>query len=75
MGQQWPAAVSGELNTTVSAQALLKEVTLTIITPAIVWPQAKQQEETQPHPSTENWLKDLLRGENFAKSKHPLPTT
>ena len=36
--QQWPAAGSGALNTTVCAQILLKEVTIIFITPTIVWP-------------------------------------
>ena len=27
---------------------------------AIVWPQVNNREGTQPHPSTENWIKDLL---------------
>ena len=34
---------SGELNTTVRTQVLLKAVTITIITPIIVLPQVKQQ--------------------------------
>ena len=34
----------------------MKEAPITIITPTIVWPQAK----TQSCPSTENWIKDLL---------------
>ena len=25
-----------------------------------VWPQVNNREGTQPHPSTENWIKDLL---------------
>ena len=36
------------------------------ITPTTVWPQARLQEGTQPHPSAENWIKDLL--------SMPLPT-
>ena len=36
-----------------------EEVTIIFITSTIVWPQVKQQ-ETQPCPSTENWIKDLL---------------
>ena len=28
--------------------------------PTIVWPQVNNREGTQPHPSTENWIKDLL---------------
>ena len=27
---------------------------------SIVWPQVNNREGTQPHPSTENWIKDLL---------------
>ena len=42
------------------AQDLLKEVTIIFITSTVVWTQVKQQEGTQPSPSTENWIKDLL---------------
>ena len=38
-----PGMGSGAPNTTVLAQALLKEVTITAITPTIVCPQAKLQ--------------------------------
>ena len=61
MGQQWTAAESGTLNTTVHTQVLLKEITKTVIAPTTVWPQAKNNREgTQPRPSTDNWIKDLL---------------
>ena len=30
------------------------------ITSTIVWPQVNNREGTQLHPSTENWIKDLL---------------
>ena len=43
----------------VHAWDLLKEVTI-IITSTIVWPQINSREGTQFHPSTENWIKDLL---------------
>jgi len=33
-------------------------IAITAITPTIVW--ANYREETQPRPSTENWVKDLL---------------
>ena len=33
---------------------------LIFITSTILWPQVKQQGGTQPRPSTENWIKDLL---------------
>ena len=36
------------------------------ITSTIVWPQVNCREGTQLHPSTENWLKDLL---SMAQSK------
>ena len=39
---------------------LLREVTIIFITSTIVWPQVNNRRGTQPHPSTENWIKDLL---------------
>ena len=30
------------------------------IIPTIIWPQVNNQEGTQPYPSTENWIEDLL---------------
>ena len=40
--------------------SLLKEVTIIFITSTIVWPQVISRERAQLHPSTENWIKDLL---------------
>ena len=60
MGQHWPAAGLGALSVAVHAWNLLKEVTITFITSFIVWPQGNSKEGTQLHPSTENWIKDLL---------------
>ena len=37
-----------------------REAPFTFITSTTVWPQVNSREETQPHPSTENWIKDLL---------------
>ena len=37
-----------------------EEVTITAITPTIVWPQAKVQGGNTVPESTENWIKDLL---------------
>ena len=37
-----------------------REAPFTFITSTIVWPQANSRVRTQPHPSTENWIKDLL---------------
>ena len=39
---------------------LLKEVAIIFITFTIVWPQVHNREGIQFHPSTENWIKDLL---------------
>ena len=33
---------------------------ISFITSTIVWPQVNSRERTQLHPSTENWIKDLL---------------
>ena len=59
-GQWWPAAGLGALSVAVHTWHLLKEVTIIFITSTIVWPQVNSREETQLHPSTENWIKDLL---------------
>ena len=50
----------GALSVAVHAWDLLKEVTIRFITSTIVWPQVNSKEGTQLHPSTENWIKDLL---------------
>jgi len=50
----------GALTVVVRAWDLLREVTITFITFTIVWPQVNNRKGTQPHPSTENWTKDLL---------------
>ena len=60
VGQQWPAAGWGALSVAVSEWDLLKEVAINFITSTIVWPQVKNRGGTQPHPSTEHWIKDLL---------------
>ena len=39
---------------------LWKEVAIVFITSTIVWLPVKHREGTQPCPSTENWIKDLL---------------
>ena len=38
----------------------MKEVAIFFITSTIGWPQVNNREGTQPHPSIENWIKDLL---------------
>ena len=43
VGRQWPVAGSGALSEAVRAWDLLKEVAISFITSAIVWPQVKQQ--------------------------------
>ena len=50
----------GALSVAVHAWYLLKEVTIIFIAFTIVWPQVNNKEGTQPHPSTKNWIKDLL---------------
>ena len=56
----WPSAGLGVLSIAVCAWDLLKEVTIIFITSTIVWSQVNNREETQSHPSTKNWTKDLL---------------
>ena len=60
VGRQWPAAGLGALSAAVHAWNLLKENSIIFITFNIVWPQVNSREGTQLHPSTENWIKDLL---------------
>ena len=60
MGWWWPAAGLGALSAAVSEWDLLKEVAIIFITSTLVWPQVKYREGTQPDPSKENWIKDLL---------------
>ena len=60
VGQQWPAAGLGALSAAEHAWDLLKEVAIIFITYTIVWPQVDSREGRQLHPSTENWIKDLL---------------
>ena len=60
MGCWWPAAGLGAVSVAVHAWDLLKEVTIIFISSTIFWTQVKSREGTQLHPSTENWIKDLL---------------
>ena len=60
MGWWWPDAGLGAVSIAVHAWDILREVTIIFITSTIVWPQIKRREATQLHPSTENWMKDLL---------------
>ena len=59
MGQRWPAAGLGALSVAVHAWDLLK-VTIIFITSTTVWPKVNCREGTQPHPSRENFIKELL---------------
>ena len=52
--------LQGTLSVAVHAWDLLKKVAIIFITSTIVWPQVNSREETQLHPSTGNWIKDLL---------------
>ena len=62
VGQQWPAAGSGTWSAAVHAWDLLKEVAIIFITSTIGRGglRSNNREGTQPHPPTENWIKDLL---------------
>ena len=60
MGRQWPVTESGALSAAVCAWDVLKEVSVIVITSTIVWLQGNNRQGTQPHPSTESWIKDLL---------------
>ena len=60
VGQWWPAAGLGSLSVAVHTWNLLKEVAIIVITSTIVWPQVNNREGIQLHPSTENWIEDLL---------------
>ena len=60
VGHWWPAAGLGAWTIAVHAWDLLREVTIIFITSTIVWPEIDSREGAQLHPSTENWIKDLL---------------
>ena len=61
MGRRWPAAGLGALSVALRAWDLWKEVAIIFITSTVVWPRVNNGGGgTQPHPSTENWVKDLL---------------
>ena len=60
MGWWWPATGLGAWTVAVHAWDLQKEVTIIFLTSTIAWPQVNNREGTQLHPSTENWIKDLL---------------
>ena len=50
-----------------------EEVTIVFITSTIVWPQINNREGTQLHPSTENWIKDLLNMALAIRTRHSFP--
>ena len=41
--------------------------------PLLLWPQVKNRKETQLHPSTENWIKDLLSTVPFIRTRPSFP--
>ena len=63
----------GALSVAVRALDLLKEVAIIFTTSTIVWPQVNNREGTQPHPSTENWIKDLLSMAPVMKTRTIFP--
>ena len=52
---------------------LLREVTIILITSTRVWCQVNSREGTQPHPSTENWIKDLLSSALSIRTRPSFP--
>ena len=60
MGWQWLAAGLGALSAAVGARDLLKRLPLSSLPPPEVGLRSNNRERTQPHPSTENWIKGLL---------------
>ena len=60
MGRRWPTTGSEALNTSGLEKVILKEVTITVLPPTIVWPQAKQQGGNIASPINKHWIKDLL---------------
>ena len=60
VGWRWPAAGLGAQSVAVHAWDLLRDITIIFITSTIIWPQVNSRERTQLHPSTENFIKDLL---------------
>ena len=57
----------------VHAWDLLREVTIIFITSTIVWPQVNSREGTQLHPSTENWIKDILNMAQLIRTRPSIP--
>ena len=57
----------------VHARNILKEVAIIFITSTIVWPQVNNKERMQPHPSTENWIKDLLSMAQSIRTRPSFP--
>ena len=73
MCQQWPVVRLGALSVAVPARDILKEVAIIFLTSTIVWPQVNNWEETQSHPSTENWIKDLLNMAPPVRTRQKFP--
>ena len=73
MGQWWPAAELGALSAAVHAWDLLKEVAIVFITSTIVWPRSNNREGTQLYPSTEKWIKDLLKMALLIRTRSTFP--
>ena len=73
VSQWWPAGGLVALSVAVHAWNVLKEVTIIFITSTIVWPQVNSREGTQLHPTTENWIKDLLSMAPSIRTKPSFP--
>ena len=62
------------LNVAVSAWDLSQKIAIIFITSTIVWPQVNNKERMQPHPSTENWIKDLLSMAPSVRTRPSFPS-
>ena len=62
VGQRWTVVAGlGALNEcSCACMGPFHQATIIFITSTIVWHQVNNREGTQPHPSIENWIKDLL---------------
>ena len=73
VSQWWPAGGLVALSVAVHAWNVLKEVTIIFITSTIVWPQVNNMEGRQPHPLTDNWIKDILNMAPPIRAKPKFP--
>ena len=73
VGRQWPAAGFGSLRVAVHAWDLLRRSTLSSLPPPQFGLRSNNREGTQPHPLTENWVKDTELGPAHQNKTQFLP--